>query len=369
MSTRYHVLNEITVSRQSLLHNYAYFQALNPQAQLAVVVKSNAYGHGLIPVAQLVASEIKPPLLCVDSLYEAYELTKAGIHSDILIMGYTDPRNYQVKRRLPYIFSVFDLATAQTLNRFQPGARVHLKLDTGMTRLGVSLDQLPDFLRHLRTLDSLKLEGVFSHLASADDPAQISRTRQQIKLFKSMYQQVIDCGFSPTFRHIAATAGASLIRDPFFNLVRLGLGFYGYSPFGPHTAEGRQQRTELRPTLTLTTHIAALKPVARGTTIGYGATYIAKQQETIAVLPLGYNEGINRDLSNRGSFLLADGTACPIVGRVSMNMTTVKIPRGHAAAVGDPLTLVSAYDQATPLGTIPYNILTSLHPTIRRTVI
>ena len=364
------VLNEITVKKSALLHNYNYFKKLNPQAQLAPVLKSNAYGHGLIPTAQFIDQNLSQvPFLCVDSLYEAYELYKAGIKTPIFIMGYTDPANYQVWKNIPFIFGVSDCETLLALNKYQPGSRVHLKLDTGMHRLGFTLADLPQLLSTLKHCPHLRLEGVFSHLASADDPRQVTATRRQIALFKQMTTLLEAKGYHFSLRHLAATAGSEIIHDPYFNLIRLGLGFYGLSPFGPHTKEGRRERQTLKPALTLTTHVAAVKNLAKGDAVGYGAAYVAKQQEAIAILPLGYNEGISRELSNLGYFILPSKEICPIIGRVSMNMTAIKLPRRTNLKPGASLTLAPIQAQAQLLHTIPYTILTSLHPSIRRTFI
>lgn len=364
--SEYHVLNEITVDSQALIANYRYFQSRNPGVAIAPVLKSNAYGHGLTQVGKFVDQVVKPPLICVDSLYEAYELYKAGVKTEILVMGYTDPRNFAISKKLPFSFSVFDLETAAALSRHQPGARIHLKLDTGMTRLGVTPEELPKLLKGLKSFPNLQVEGVFSHLAVADEPGKITQTKRQVRRYQQMLGVIEAAGYHPQWRHLSATAGAEVIHDPTFNLIRLGIGFYGYSPFGPHTKEGRRERKSLQPALTLTTHAAMVKTIEKGTAIGYGGTYQAKQKETIAVLPLGYNEGIPRGLSNRGAFFLGSGTPCPIVGRVSMNMTTVKIPRGVRVKAGTSFHFGSVYEEANLTETIPYTILIGFHPSLRR---
>jgi len=191
-----------------------------------------------------------------------------------------------------------------------------------------------------------------------------------------MVAQFESAGFSFKYKHIAATAGASFIRDPYFNLIRLGLGFYGYTPFGPHTAQARCHKRHLRPALTFSSRIALIKNITPGSHVGYGGSYTAKQAETIAILTAGYHEGLPRNLSNHAQFLL-HRTTCPLIGNVSMNMATIKIPRTTSAKVGDPVTLISPnlkhscnlYKLSTILDTIPYTLLTGLHSSIRRTII
>ncbi len=365
----YQVLNEITVSESALIHNYDYFAGLNPQARIAPVLKANAYGHGLELVARVVDEIASTPFICVDSLYEAYELHKRGIKTPILIMGYTSPKNYNVWKKLPFSFTVFDTETLRSLNKHQPGARVHIKLDTGMCRLGLQTSQLADFIAELKQCTSLRVEGIFSHFSQADNPAKNTFTNNQIKIFKEMVTQLEKAGFRFKWKHLAATAGATSLHDPYFNLIRLGLGFYGYTPFGPHTKEGRLGRRMLKPALSLTTQIAQIKEIKAGDQVGYGGTYIAKQKETIAILPLGYNEGVSRRLSNRGVFTLEDGGVCPIIGNVSMDMTMIKLPKGGQVKVVDTATLDSIYNIAKLIETIPYTVLTGLHPSIRRRLV
>lgn len=176
----YQVLNEITVSRDALVSNYNYFAKLNPQAQIAPVLKANAYGHGLEGIAKLVDTHLSAPFICTDSLYEAYELYKLNIKTPILIMGYTDPANYAVWKKLPFSFEVFDKETLLSLNQNQPGAKVHIKLDTGMCRLGLQSQDIPDFIKTLKTCSNLVVEGIFSHFSQADNPGKATFTNRQI---------------------------------------------------------------------------------------------------------------------------------------------------------------------------------------------
>lgn len=366
---QYRVLNEITVNSSALLSNYTYYARLNPQAQIAPVLKSNAYGHGLSLIASYLDWAVSAPFFCTDSLYEAYELHSNNVKTDILIMGYTHPDNYQVWKSLPFIFSVFDRDSLLALNKHQPGARVHLKLDTGMHRLGIAPRDLPAFLQVLKTCDNLRVEGIFSHLSSADDPSKQAVTNRQITLFKQLATVCETEGYHFKWRHLASSAGAKTIRDPYFNLIRLGLGLYGYSPFGPHTKEGRGERRELKPALSLISHFAMVKKLHKGDAVGYGGVYIAKQEETIGILPLGYNEGIPRKLSGRPVFSLPNRTPCPIVGRVSMNMTAIKLPRATSVKPGDQVILAPVPRLAQYLQTPIYPVLVRLHPSIRRTLI
>ncbi len=373
----YQVLNEITISREALVSNYQYFTQLNPQAQVATVLKANAYGHGLEGVARVVDTDLSAPFICVDSLYEAYELSKLGIKTPVLVMGYTDPANYSVWKKLPFSFGVFDQETLLSLNQNQPGAKIHIKLDTGMCRLGLQSQDIPDFIKTLKTCNNLVVQGIFSHFSQADNPGKITFTTRQITRFKSMAEQFENAEYSFKWKHISASSGASFLRDPYFNLIRLGLGFYGYTPFGPHTKEGRVGRKKLKPALELISHIAQIKEIPVGSEVGYGGIYKAKQKEVIAILPLGYNEGLPRRLSNKGLVTLKNGGICQIVGNISMDMAMIRLPRGAKVKVGDPVTIISKNIEnpnslgrhTQIMGDIDYTLLTGLHPSIRRRVI
>lgn len=375
MST-YQTLNEIAINSSALIDNYNYFQKLNPNTKICPVLKSNAYGHGLLPIAKFIDYHFKIPYIMVDSLYEAYELSKQKVKTPIMIMGYTDPQNYSVWKKLPFTFTVYDLNSLKTLNKYQKGAKIHIKLDTGMCRLGIQKDDIAEFILVLKTCHNLKVEGIYSHLSQADDPKKITFTNNQIKLFKKMVTLFEKAGFTFKYKHISATSGATTINDHYFNLIRLGLGFYGYSPFSSHSKEGRVQRLALKPALTFTSRLALIKQIHAGNQVSYGGTYTAKQDEIIGILTAGYNEGISRDLSNRASFLLFN-TECPVIGNIAMNMTTIKIPRTINASIGDKVTVISPnidspnsiYKLSNILNTIPYTLLTGLHSSIKRIII
>lgn len=358
----YQVLNEILLDKQAFISNVHYFQKLH-RTPVAPVLKANAYGHGLLPIASL-ADQLQAPYLCVDSLFEAYQLQKAHIKTPILILGYTFPENYHTFRSLPFSFSVADFDTLAALATYQPHAKIHLKLDTGMCRLGIQPHQIKEWISALKRYPKLKLEGIFSHLSQADDRNKDAFSKNQIALFKQMVAQFEAAGFSFQYKHIAATAAAHWLNDSYFSFSRIGLGIYGYSPF---------DSSSLKPVLTFISHLASVKTISPQSQVGYGGTYQTTTTETVGVIPAGYAEGINRGLSNQGVVTI-DNVSCPIIGNVCMDMTMVKL--ATKCNVGDQVILISpdltapnnVYRLAETLHTIPYTILTGLHPTIRRTI-
>lgn len=373
---RYQSLNEIFVSRDALQHNYQYFRSTNPVgAAIAPVLKSNAYGHGLTLTAKIVDELEDPPFLCVDSLYEAYELQKARIQTPILIMGYTNPENFKLWRKLSFEVPVFDEQTLRVLNDYQPGIKVHIKVDTGMNRLGLKLDAIPAFIRTLKKYPHVRLSGVYSHLATADNPTQPELTTQQVVAYERAVLLFEEAGYDVQWKHLGATAGASTLTMPSLSFHRLGIGFYGLSPFMVGTKALEMHLKQLRPAMRMTTHIAQIKTISPGDFVSYGATYIASATRTIAVLPIGYHDGLDRRMSNRSGFLVGD-IVCPIVGRVCMNITMIDVTEVRAR-VGDRVTLIldqadrspNVYSLARDCETIPYEILTGLTNTTRRTVV
>lgn len=366
----YLTLNRIEISKSALINNYHYLSSLSSKMVVAPVLKSNAYGHGIVEVGKVLDSE-KAPFFCVDSLYEAYQLLKSKIKTPILIMGYTNPQNFKVKK-LPFSFAVYDLEMAKVLNSYQWEAKVHIKVDTGMHRLGVSIEELPVFLQELKKLTNLKVEGLMSHLAVATD-AKDPLFIKQVENFQKAQQIVKDAGFNLKWFHLTASAGllnpeARKIISQLTNLARSGRALYGIPP--------SKKITRLQPVLKLITHIAQIKVIDKGERVGYDGTYTAKKETILGLLPIGYFDGVDRRLSNKGSVLL-NGVACPIVGKVSMNITAVDISKVKNPKLGQEVVVYSnqsedtnsVYNNAEICQTIPYEILVHLVPSTRRTVV
>lgn len=365
----YHHLNKIIVKRSALEHNHQFIKELATNNQVAPVLKSNAYGHGLKLVAP-VFDQLKPPFLIVDSLYEAYELYKIKLKTPILIIGYTDPRNYRTKQ-LPFHYTVFDLATAQALNKHQPGSKIHLFIDTGMNREGIKLENLPQFLDELSTLKNLQIEGLASHLADADHEDSDAFTKKQLSNYQQAEKILNQRQIFPRYKHLAASAGLFQLKKikklKNFNLIRAGLISYGLNPFSNHDLP------ELQPALTFETTISQIKNIKAGQFISYNCTYQADQEMTIGTLPAGYFEGVDRRLSNSGVVKVKE-KFCPILGRVCMNLTIIDLSQIKNPQVGmkaeiysaHPLAQNSITHQAQTAQTIPYQLLASLDASVKR---
>lgn len=368
-NSSYHSFNRVYISEASLLANYRYLNSIKRSVQIAPVLKSNAYGHGIAEVGKIL-DELKAPFFCVDSMFEGYQLLKAGIKTPILIMGAINPENLRIKK-LPFAYNVFDLDTAQAIAQYQPGARIHIEIDTGLSRLGVQMNDLPQFLDKIQQISHLKIVGFMSHFANAER-ADISITKKQIKNFLEGYSLVRDAGLHPPYVHMEASA-ALLNTDvrsrlPMTTIARIGKALYGIEP--------TERSQKIKPVLSLHTEIVQLKTLKKGNTVGYGATYTAAKDIKMAVLPLGYNEGIDRRLSNKGSVIVGN-VVCPIIGRVSMNMATIDVSLVKNPYVGQKVIVISdnrndpnSIEQiAKKCDTISHELLIHIDSSTRRIVV
>ena len=344
---------------------------LRPAVALLAVVKANAYGHGSIEVSRaLVAAGADA--LGVAYVEEAILLRRAGLRIPILVMGPTPPEAAEAVLEQGLAPMVSDLALAERLSSLAAQAGrtmgVHLKVDTGMARLGVSPEEVPAYAAKLARLPGIRLEGLMSHLADAeaDDPAA---AKAQLARFREVDRALRAAGLSVGRRHVANSAGVLALPEAHLDLVRPGILLYGYAP-SPRLAG----RVALRPALTLRTRIAALRVVPRGQGVSYGHTFVAPRDVRVATIPVGYADGVSRSLSNRGEVLVR-GRRAPILGRVCMDMTLVDVSATPEAALDDEVVLIgrqgnetiSADDVAAAAGTISYEVLAGIGPRIPRT--
>lgn len=362
-------LNLIRISQSRILSNYYCLSSLQRGIKIGPVIKSNAYGHGIAQVAKIL-DVINPPFFCVDSLYEALQLFKIGVKTPIIIMGYVDPRSLEHKK-LPFYYAVFDLSLAKAINDFQKGAQVHLFVDTGMNREGVKLNDLEGFIKSLKKLKNINVTGLMTHLADADN-LNNKFTNYQLGQFKKALGICKKWGLRFKWRHVGGSAAIfkNGLKDADVNLVRCGLAIYGISPMGESIKD------DLAPALSFSTKIVQVKQVEKGEKIGYNCTFTAKRKMTVGILPAGYHDGIDRRLSNSGVVLI-DGAKCPIIGRVSMNLTVVDLGKVKEPYVGQDVVVFSENQHdlnsiqniSKICKTIPYDLLVHLTPSTRREVI
>ena len=366
------------ISLDNLEHNYRALRARTPQGcKFLGVIKADAYGHGAVPVSGTL-SELGCEYLAVSNLEEAVQLRRGGIRTPILILGYTPPEYADTMVFMDLTQEIHSIDYARALEERLRGTNyilnVHLKLDTGMGRIGFlaygdhsELPQLAAFLQ----LTHLRVEGVFTHFSVADSRREDDEryTALQYARFCDALAELDSYGIRPTLRHCANSAVTILHPEYSLDMVRGGIALYGCAP--DVDCEGL---LDLRPVMTLRTTIAQIRDVAAGTPISYGRTFTAPRDLRMAVLPIGYADGLSRGLSGKVSFRLR-GQDVPVIGRICMDMCMVDITIVSDAKVGDELTLFG-YDEAgvrVPVerlaqasGTISYEILCTLSKRIAR---
>ena len=341
-------------------------QRVSPTARIIAVVKANAYGHGAVECARRLARE-GADWFGVALPEEAIELREAGITQPVLCLaGYWPGQAAAcIRHRLTAVVYRIDMIEALNQAAANAGivADVHVKIDTGMGRLGVRVDQLSEFVASLERFRNVRIDGVMTHLAAADDASCQPLTRDQIQRFEDAVALFRDHGYRPTHLHLANSAGIFGHRESWGNLVRPGGVLYGlWRDVLPLSAT----RPGLLPVMSLHSRICLLKWVPPGETIGYGCTFEASRRSLIATLPVGYHDGYMRGLSNR-AHVIVRGMYAPVVGRVSMDLTLIDVTDVAGVDVDDQVTLlgrnresaelkITAEDLARIAGTLSYEV-------------
>lgn len=355
------------VDLQAVWHNVQVLLTLvNPETKLLAVVKANGYGHGAAEIAK-VCLQAGASWLGVAIPEEALALREAGITAPILILGYVPPEVAEAVVEAELSSAVFSEQVAQALSRASRRvgrpARVHLKVDTGMGRLGVRPEGIREFVRLLRRLPGLHIEGVFTHFATADEQ-DLSYSREQLERFRQVLEVVEGEGLAIPLRHAANSAATLALPESHFDLVRIGLALYGIAP-APHL----RGKVPLKPAMTLKGRVAFVKRVPPGTSISYGRTFTTQAETVVATIPLGYADGYPRSLSNRG-YVLLNGRRVPVIGRVCMDHFMVDATEAMPVEEGEEVTIfgpgLPVEEVAEWAGTIPYEILTGVSSRVPR---
>lgn len=359
----------------ALHHNFKVIRSAIPRGtEILAVVKADAYGHGFMDISREL-EQLGVNAFGVAFLAEGIQLRKSGIDKPVLLLGGVYPG--QERKCIGYNLStiVFTLEQAQALNqaagKLFRKAQVHLKIDTGMGRLGIQYTDLPAFMQELRKLPNIALEGIISHFASADELDEQGRhfTRLQAERFEWAIAETRKAGFAPRYIHIANSAGALLRNIPGCNLVRPGIALYGAIPSADF-----QGKLDLWPVMRLKSRIAMLKWVAPDTTISYARRFTTSGKTLIASVPVGYADGYSRALTNRGEVLVR-GHRAPVAGTVCMDWIMLDVTAIAGVAVGDEVILIGsdnagncihAEELATAAGTIPYEIFCGISKRVPR---
>ena len=361
--------SRLEINLPGCLENYRYFRSkLKPETRLLVLVKANAYGHGAIEFARLM-EDAGADYLAVAYPVEGVELRKAGIKSPVLVLTagtdfFPEIIENGLEPGIPNLCTLKALC-AELGRRNITGFPIHLKLDTGMHRLGFMTSEINELLDYLKNNDTVKVKSIYSHLAAAEDPASDDFTLRQIEMFRDNADRIsASLGYRPLY-HILNSAGIERFPQYQFDMVRLGIGIYGISALpGTRLAHVASFKCNIL-------QIKHLKP--EDGTIGYGRYgHIAPEGTVIATIPVGYADGIDRHLGRGNCSFSLNGHRVPTIGNICMDMCMLDIT-GVDAKVGDTVTIFGEDPTATELAgildTIPYEIFTSVPRRIERVVI
>lgn len=358
----------VEISIPNILHNIRELKnLLDKKVKFMAVVKADAYGHGAVPVSKAIEKHVD--YLAVATINEAIELKKSGIKAPILLLSEIHPSNAYDVVKNGFIQTVYTMGLSKALSnaarRLKKKARVHLKIDTGMGRIGAHFSEAESVFKSISRLPGIKIEGIFTHFAGAEELDEF--TSLQLKRFRSFISRIDHAGY---ILHAANSAAVLYHEETHLDMVRVGLSMYGLYP------DGRKRiSVKLKPALEFMTRVVFLKQVPAGTPVSYGSTYITKNDSSIATLPVGYADGLPRALSNKGEVIIR-GKKFPIVGRVCMDLTLVDA-KNSKVKVGDKVTLIgrqenediSADDVAKMADTISYEIICGIGKRVPRVYI
>jgi Alr-MurF fusion protein len=338
-------------------------EIVGPDVAVMAVVKANAYGHGAVAVSSTALNN-GATSLGVASVNEASDLRDAAIDAPILVMGYTPPWVASQVVRYNLTITLYDIEMARQFDRaareMNTQINAHVKVDTGMSRLGLLPDQVMPFFRSLKNLRNLNIEGVFTHFSVSD--TDLDFTREQLRTFNETLAPLRAGGFQFKYTHTANTAAVLNLPESHFNMVRAGIGLYGLDPSIETPLPG-----DFRAVMSWKTTIAQVKTLPLATAVGYGNTYRTRGIEQIAVIPVGYADGFRRAPNHWGEVLVG-GQRAPIVGRVSMDQTMINVTNIPGVNIGDEVVLIgkqgdeqiTADDVAKELGTISYEVVSTI---------
>jgi alanine racemase len=354
----------LEINLDALVHNLNYYRSGLPSGtRIMIMVKALSYGSGTHEIASLLQYQ-KVDYLGVAFADEGVSLRQAGITLPIMVMS-PEPGSFDImlKHQLEpeiYSFRMLDQFNQTVIRNQEIDYPVHIKIDTGMHRLGFQESEIPPMLSHLKNCHNLKVKTIFSHLAASDEEVHDSYTQKQIAVFEKITGQIIDVLGYPVIRHILNSSGIERFPNACFDMVRLGIGLYGISSSVQHN---------LRNVSSLKSQISQIKTVTPGERIGYGRKGKAEGKTTIAIVPVGYADGLNRKLGNGVGRFIVNGKEVPIIGNICMDMTMVDISNISVREGDEVIIFGDGYPVsrlAEQLDTIPYEILTGISTRVKR---
>lgn len=363
------------ISKSALIYNLKKLKSLTANdTELVPVIKSNAYGHDLLLVASILNRITFINWICVVSLDEAILLRKNGITKKILVLSFFNPGllNEAVKRNIS--LTIYSLGAAVALNKIakklKKKANIHIKIDTGTSRLGFLANQSSNIIKKISELKNINIEGIYSHLSDAENINQSITNLQNAKFLK-LLDQLKKQKIIIKYKHLACSAAIILNKKVHYNMVRTGISIYGQYSIGKIL----KRSISLKPVLSWHTKIIQVKEIEKNTYVSYNRSFKTNKKTRIALIPIGYWDGYDRKLSNK-SFVLIRNKKCKVLGNICMNLTIVDVSDIQKVKTGDIVTLIgqqgrykiTADDLAKICGTINYEILTRINPLIKRII-
>lgn len=368
----------IEIKKSAIEHNIEQYKKIIGNNILAPVIKGNAYGHGLIEIAHICQQNKNVEWLCVATLSEALELRKNKITKPILVLSCIGQNPEQAALQNISVV-VYDIETINKLNAIGKNLgksfNVHIKVDTGLSRLGVLPENTLEFIKQVKSCSNINIQGIWTHFAESHLENR-AFTNQQFKKFEYVINKLEELKINIPLKHTCNSAGTSTINSNINNFFRLGIGFYGHLPseYVEITTKKRNPDFYLKPILQWKTNIFAIKKVRANRFVGYDRTYQTKRDSVFAVLPIGYFDGYDRRLSNKGRVII-NGHIAPVVGIVCMNVLTVDVTDLKNVKIGDQATLIGDMNgiRATELAKLaninPRELTTRINSKIPRIIV
>jgi len=373
----------IEIDSSALTHNIHQFRRLIGKDRiLLATVKANAYGHGILEVAKIVLQK-GADWLGVHSLDEGILLRQKGVNCPVLVLGYVSSDELERAIKHDLRLTVYNPETIKRLGVLAAHSRrkirLHVKVETGTHRQGIREEDLLSFVEKIQEHPGLILEGLSSHFANIEDTTDHSYARYQLDNFKKICEKLEENGIEIPIKHIACTAATILFPETYFDMVRIGIGMYGLWPSKETNLScilQNRKPIQLKPVLAWKTRIAQIKKIPKGAYVGYGCTFRATRETTLAVLPVGYYDGYSRDFSSV-SYVLIKGQRAPVCGRVAMDFIMTDVTDIPNVKVENEVVLlgqargdsITADDLAALAVTINYEIVTRINPRIPRIIL
>lgn len=314
-------------------------QNIRPETKVMAVIKADGYGHGAVQIAEMMERWNYIWGFAVATLDEAVVLRTEGIQKPILVLGCVFPDQYMEMLKHEIRMNIYTEEMAESISRMAARegktAYMHIKLDTGMSRLGFGInEQSAETIKRISKMPNVNMEGIFTHFTKADEKDK-SFTKKQIQEFVWMTEHLKEKNVRFTYEHCSNSAGIIDVPEANFDIVRAGISTYGLYP----SEEVDKTNVKLKPALALKSHVAFVKEIESGTPVSYGGTFVAKEKMKIATIPVGYADGYPRSLSNKG-YVLIRGKKAPILGRVCMDQFMVDVTQIEGVSFGDKVTMI-----------------------------